>query len=103
MNVGNIVEPNAKGQIVIPKRIRDELGIDPGTPLNMVVRDNSIYLYPVTDITTKGEAEISHSRLLAALERTRGIWADDKDFDRRQKIRRKIELAATKERKKSWW
>lgn len=30
------------------------------------------------------------------LDKTRGSWADDKEFDRLQKKRRKIELAATK-------
>lgn len=103
MNMGIIVTPNTKGQVVIPKKFRDELGIGPGTSLNAVVRNDGIYLYPVIDVTTKGEAEISRNRLLAALERTRGIWADDKDFDKRQKIRRKIELASSRKRKKAWW
>ena len=102
MNIGNIVEPNSKGQIVIPKKIRDHLGIGPGTSLNIVVRDDVIHLYPIIGITTKAEAEISHSRLLAVLDKTRGMWADDRDFDKRQKLRRKVELAASRKRKQTW-
>lgn len=103
MKVGFIAEPNSKGQIVIPKKIRDELNITENTPLNIVVRDDGIHLYPITDVTTIAEAEIAHSKLLAALEKTRGLWADDKDFDKRQKQRRKIELEASRRRKKAWW
>ena len=97
------MEPNSKGQIVIPKKIRDHLGIGSGTSLNIMVRDDVIHLYPVIGITTKAEAEISHSKLLAALDETRGMWADDKDFDKRQKMRRKIGISASRKRRQRWW
>lgn len=103
MNVGILAEPNSKGQIVIPKKIRDQLNINENTLLNIIVKDNGIYLYPVVDVTTTKDAEISRNKLMVALERTRGLWADDKDFDKRQRIRRKIELAASRKRKKAWW
>ena len=97
------MEPNSKGQIVIPKQIRDDLGITSSTPLNLVVRDDGIHLYPIREISTTAETKMSHSRLLYVLERTRGLWADDKDFDKRQRQRRKIELVASRRRKKAWW
>jgi len=41
-------------------------------------------------------------KLLKALEKVKGIWADDKDFEKRQKERDKIEIAAAREMRKSW-
>ena len=41
-------------------------------------------------------------KLLKALEKIRGIWADDKDFDKRQRERDKIEIKAAKEMRKAW-
>lgn len=103
MKVGFIAEPNSKGQIVIPKKIRDELKIDQNTHLNMVIRDNGIYIHTIKEIVAGSESNYSKKALLEALEKTRGLWADDKDFDKRQKERRKIELKASRERKKPWW
>lgn len=104
MNIGTIVTPNIKGQIVIPKKIRDGLNIDESTPLNMVVKENGIHLYPVKEVTTTAEAEIARSKLLNALEKTRGAWANEDwdDYDKREKQRRKLELEATKRMKKAW-
>lgn len=104
MNLGNIVEPNSKGQIVIPKKIREELNINENTPLNMIVRDDAIHLYPITDVITTAEVEASHSKLLDILEKTRGAWADEDwtAYDRKEKQRRKLELEASKKRKKAW-
>lgn len=104
MNLGNIVEPNSKGQIVIPKKIRDELNINENTSLNVVVRDNGIHLYPITEVTTTAEAEISRRKLFAVLEKTRGAWADEDwaAYDKKEKERRKLELAASRKRQKAW-
>lgn len=102
MNIGTIVTPNIKGQIVIPKKIRDELNINKGTLLNVVTKDDGIYIHPVAEVTTRSEVLVSRNALLDALEQTRGIWANDKDFDKRQKQSRKLELAAAKKMKKAW-
>lgn len=104
MNLGNIVEPNSKGQIVIPKKIRDELNINESTPLNMIVRDDAIHLYLITDVTTIAEAEFSRRKLLAVLEKTRDAWADEDwaAYDKKEKERRKIELKVAKRMKKAW-
>lgn len=40
MNVGILAEPNSKSQIVIPKKIRDQLNINENTLLNIMVKDN---------------------------------------------------------------
>lgn len=104
MKVGNIVEPNSKGQIVIPKKIRDELHIDENTPLNIVVRDNGIHMYPIKGVTTATETAISREKLLEALEKTKSAWANEdwKTYDKRERKQRKLELAAVKRMKKAW-
>jgi len=74
MNIGTITKPNIKGQIVIPKQMRDTLGIKENTPLNLVVRGNGIYIYPIAQIVAKSENVSSYSKLL---EKTQGAWAGD--------------------------
>ena len=99
MNIGVIVKPNQKGQIVIPKEIRDELDITENTHLNIVVRGEGVYIYPIDEVLTKVESE---SPYLTILKKTQGAWADDKSWDKTEKRRRKIELAASLSRKKTW-
>lgn len=98
MNIGNIVEPNNKGQIVIPKQVREALGISPQTLLNLVVRGKGIYLYPVEEVVTKMEGESAYLKLL---EQTQGSWAND-DFEKQEKKTREIELEASRKNKQLW-
>lgn len=102
MNIGTIVTPNIKGQIVIPKKIRDDLNITKNTALNIVDDGKTIYIHPVKEITTASES--NNSQLLKVLKETQGTWANaDWDaYDRMEKRRRKIELAAAKRNKKAW-
>lgn len=99
MNVGNIVQPNTKGQIVIPKQIRNLLGITPKTPLNVMVRGTGIYLQPIVGVITKSDGEDLYGKIL---DQTRGAWRDDKAWDELEKQRRRVELASTKKNKQAW-
>ena len=45
---------------------------------------------------------VKRKKILKALKEIRGIWADDKDFDKRQKERHEIEIKAAEEMKKAW-
>jgi AbrB family looped-hinge helix DNA binding protein len=47
MKIGIIAKPNTKGQFVIPHAFRKKLGIVPGTPINVVVRKDSVVLFPL--------------------------------------------------------
>lgn len=98
MKVVNIAEPNAKGQIVIPKEIREALGITQDTPLNIVVRGEGLYLYPIEEVILKGEKENSYFRLL---EKTRGSWQTEK-WQKIRTLREKIELEASRKRRLKW-
>lgn len=98
MKIGIISKPNTKGQIVIPKVMRDALGIDANRSVNIVMRGNGIYIYPIAQIVAKAENISSYSKLL---EKTQGSWAGD-DWDAMEAKRRKIELKASKRMRKSW-
>ncbi len=99
MKIGNIVESNSKGQIVIPKMIRDSLGITEGKYLNVIQRGGGIYIYPVESINTTIESE---NTLLQVLEASLGIWKDEKDCEERLQQSYRNEAQRVKERKMSW-
>ena len=100
MKVGFIAEPNKKGQIVIPKQIRDALEITADVSLNIILRGGGMYIYPIKRVITKEE----EPDLLKVLKKTQGAWAnsDWKEFDKREKIRRRLELNAVKKAKNAW-
>jgi len=98
MKIGTIAKPNQKGQVVIPKKMRRALGIDADVSLNLVLRGNGIYIYPVQEVLTKGEKESSY---LEILQKTQGAWAQE-NWDSLRKKRNQTELSASKERKQAW-
>lgn len=98
MKVGTVVYPNQKGQIVIPKKIRDSLGIDEEVPLNISQRGGGLYLHPVKEVI--GD-ENDNKSFFKILDNTRGAWAGD-DWLETEKRRRKIEIEESRQRKRAW-
>lgn len=98
MNLGIIAKPNSKGQIVIPKKFREKLGINEDVFLNVSLRDNGVYLTPISESLASRDAR---AVFLEVLRRTAGAWKDD-SWPEVEKKRRKIELSASKKRKKAW-
>ena len=98
MKIGSFTTTNDKGQLVIPKDMRDALGIDSSVTLNLVLAGNGIYVYPVEEFITKSETESSYLQLLG---KTKGTWAHE-DWDEVEKNRSKIELEASRSRKNQW-
>ena|SRR3989338_516298 len=98
MKIGTITKTNEKGQIVIPKEIRDSLGIEKNVHLNIIQRGGGIYIYPIKEILTDDD---SQSLFVKILEKTQGAWAGD-DWPETEKRQRKIELAATGRNKAPW-
>lgn len=97
MKSGYITKTNQKGQIVIPKKIRDQLGIDEDTPLNVIKRGKGVHLYPIADVVTESESEDSY---LEVLKKTKGTWSGN--WEETRKKRKEVELDASKQRKNSW-
>src|SRR5437762_13768056 len=98
MKIGTITYTNQKGQIVIPKKLRDKLNITPEIPLHVAVRDQGIYIHPVSHVMSQNE---KNKAFLQLLKKTQGMLAG-REFDPRAKERRKVELGASKKRKQAW-
>lgn len=98
MKIGSFTTTNDKGQVVIPKDIRDRLGIDSHVTLNITVAGAGIYIHPVEEFITRAESESSYLQLL---EKTKGTWADE-NWDELRQNRSKTELNASQSRKEPW-
>lgn len=48
--IGTIVTPMERGQITLPKIYRDKLGITPNTPLNVILKGDSIMIKPLQKV-----------------------------------------------------
>ncbi|MBI2405027.1 AbrB/MazE/SpoVT family DNA-binding domain-containing protein [Candidatus Gottesmanbacteria bacterium] len=98
MNLGIVTKPNAKGQIVIPKRMRDALGIDENALLSLTIKGYGVYITPL-----EKSLGTSDSRNIAVevLKKTMGTWKRD-TWTKTEKQRRKLELAASAKRKQAW-
>lgn len=101
MNIGTIVTPNVKGQIVIPKKIRDDLNISAGQLLNIIVSNGGIHMYPVSEVITQEETDNKRESLMQILKGTRGILKG-KSYYKNEKAMRKLELEEAKKRKQAW-
>jgi AbrB family looped-hinge helix DNA binding protein len=97
MKVRDFVKTSPRGQIVIPKRMRDALSIDENTQLQIVLKDDRIFIEPVEEILPKRTKYLSY---LDILEKTKGTWKDN-DWDKTARKRRRIELEASR-RRKTW-
>lgn len=98
MKVGIITTPNEKGQIVIPKALREALGIHKDMPLNIVLQGKGMYISPIKEIVGDIDAEDSYIKIL---QKTRGTWGDEKG-DPKDEKRKEMELVASQKRKELW-
>jgi AbrB family looped-hinge helix DNA binding protein len=99
MNIGNIVTPNTKGQIVIPQKMRGGLGITSDTPLHLSLTGDAIMIRPIRSIITNNDTHVARAEVL---KNTAGSWIGD-DWPKTEKKRKQIELAETKKRKTMSW
>lgn len=101
MNMGLVAQPNAKGQMVIPKKIRDKFAITEKTFLNISVNDHGFFVHPIDKI--EQEHDINREVFLAFLKTNRGRWGKaTKEGLAKEKRQRKLELEASKRRKQAW-
>ena len=99
MNVGTIITPTAKGQIVIPYKMRASLGISVDSPLHLSLVGETIMMQPVRSIITTRDSNAAFRELL---QKTAGAWAGD-DWPKTEKKTKKLELAAARKRKAVSW
>lgn len=95
MHIGEITTTNSKGQIVIPKKLRRELGITTGTAIKVSPQGKGLYLTPIKGFITSEENENSYIKIL---EKTAGSWGKVS----KTKFRREMELKASQSRKTRW-
>lgn len=100
MKIGEIARPNRKGQVVIPKKFRDELGISENVPLHIVRRGHGIYLYPISDVISAGE-KLDDDAYQRILKKTRGAWSGD-NWEKTAKQQSQTEKRAVTKGKKAW-
>lgn len=100
MNNTTITTVNTKGQLVIPKNMRDILGITRDVPLEVSLKGDGIMIYPIERIVRKVDGEDLFDRIL---EMTQGAWGFETEEEKEQeKKRRRIEFLASKKRRLSW-
>ena len=93
-----ISNTNSKGQIVIPKKFRDKLNINEKVPLTIQLKEDGVTIKPLRKSVTSEE---NRKLTIEILKSTAGAWAGD-NWPETEKRRRKIELAASRRRKKAW-
>lgn len=98
MNSNTLARPNSKGQVVIPKKYRDELGIVEGALLNIAMSGRGVYISPIEEGVLSSDSRKLH---IEVLKKTAGSWSNDK-WLKTESGRRKIELKASSDRKKKW-
>ncbi|MER8440523.1 AbrB/MazE/SpoVT family DNA-binding domain-containing protein [Mesorhizobium sp. M1312] len=62
-----------KGQVTIPKEIRDRLGIGPGSEVEFLPTDDGVRVVAVNENISEEEASRSFSRLLDQMAGTLGL------------------------------
>lgn len=101
MNVGNIAISNKKGQVVVPRQIREDLGIVEGVPLKFAVWGPGMYVLPM-ELTPKNLA-FDNGAVLEILKRTQGSWSEETPKEKEMEAkRRKFELVASKKARNAW-
>lgn len=100
MKIGEISRPNSKGQIVIPKRFRDELGITADVPVHIIKRGHGLYLYPIRDVTD-ASAALNDGAYVHVLKRTQGAWSGD-NWPATASRQSRIEKRSAQKGKRAW-
>ncbi len=98
MKIGELVNANSKGQIVIPQKYRELFGISSGVALNITPKYNGIFIEPIADVLPQTYVG-SDEMYLKVLEATKGAWGK---IDPENKSKESIELKASLDRKQAW-
>jgi len=71
----SVTKMSTKGQIVIPKRLREKLGLQPGDPLAMAVDGERLILRKITldDLLQESTKNYSEGKTLSHEETFKGL------------------------------
>jgi AbrB family looped-hinge helix DNA binding protein len=89
---------NSKGQLVIPKAIREALNIDSDSLLKVEKQGQGVYIQPVAEAVPKLKMESIYEQVL---QETKGSWQGD-DWPQTKQERVKIEHRVSEHRKQAW-
>lgn len=95
MKVEFFATANQKGQVVIPKKLRDDLNISDSVLLHILKRGNGFYVYPVKEVIGFDQNDASY---LNVLIKTKGGWGDSVKISHSHEL----ELKASTKRKTAW-
>lgn len=95
MKVEYFASTNLKGQVVIPKKLRDDLNISSSVLLHILKRGNGFYVYPIKEVIGLDPIDTSY---LDILSKTKGSWDSDSSLGNKSNI----ELKASQARKQAW-
>lgn len=98
MKIRNLVKTGPKGQIIIPKEMREALGLRENSHLSITIRNKGIYIEPVEEFIYPGTKDLSYT---AVLEKTKGAFATE-DWGSLRKKRKDTEIKASKKRRQAW-
>lgn len=93
-----LTNPNAKGQIVIPKVYRDALQISQHTVLAIQLQGKKVVIQPVKSVNLSDSN--NKSNYLRALKHTKGTW-EDSDYQNYQ-AQRKLEKKKAQLARNAW-
>lgn len=101
MNIGMIVTPNVKGQVIIPAKVRYKLGITSQTPLQVEVVGQGVVFHPVARVVRKGD--FTDEMFAEILKKTQGAWGPPSPEEIKwEKEKRKVGLKASRKRRNAW-
>lgn len=99
-----VAQPNQKGQLVIPKKFRDHLGIDQNTYLKLTLSEHILSIVPIRSLetlsTTMSKDQTSYLKIL---QKTKGAWGQPTKSEKtRERKIRAAELKAARRNQTAW-
>ena len=94
MNLDTIVKPMERGQITLPQKLREKMGITKNTLLNVTIEEDKIVIIPLEKMfgdksSLSIKPKIPKDKYLLLLKSFKGdLWSDE-DEKARIKLRRK--------------
>ena len=97
--IGTIVTPMERGQITLPKAMREKLDIKPGTPLNVTLERKRITIEPLYFLLKEPrtkiiKAKIRKKKFLKMLREMKDVAWDEEDDKRLRDLRKRDEERA---------